>query len=244
MSGDKMLAEGHFVQVHLPIDGNGVLTPALVADVNKACSRAEESEKAVLVVDVRGEPAPGRSRMWPGDLERTDIQLVNQWEQALRRIERLGNLTIATVRGDCTGVALELLLTADYRLATSDFRIRLKGPSGEIWPGMHVFRLAHQVGIARSRRVVLFGAELSKALAVELGLVDDVNDNLDSAVQNFIGSLGRDTAAELTLRRRLLLDATTMIFEDAVGVHLAACDRMRRRASLATTDGAKIETIR
>ena len=26
MSGDKMLAEGHFVQVRLPVDGNGVLT--------------------------------------------------------------------------------------------------------------------------------------------------------------------------------------------------------------------------
>jgi len=36
---------------------------------------------------------------------------------------------------------------------------------------------------------------------------------------------------ELSIRRRLLLEAASTSFEDALGAHLAACDRALRRAA-------------
>jgi isomerase DpgB len=35
--------------------------------------------------------------------------------------------------------------------------------------------------------------------------------------------------SELAVRRRLLLEAPSATFEDALGAHLAACDRLMRR---------------
>jgi isomerase DpgB len=37
--------------------------------------------------------------------------------------------------------------------------------------------------------------------------------------------------AELAIRRQLVLEAATTTFEDALGMHLAACDRALRRAA-------------
>jgi isomerase DpgB len=41
---------------------------------------------------------------------------------------------------------------------------------------------------------------------------------------------GAVAGAELAIRRQLLLDAPTVSFDDALGVHLAACDRAIRQA--------------
>ena len=41
--------------------------------------------------------------------------------------------------------------------------------------------------------------------------------------------LGRVAGAEHAIRRQLLLEAATTSYEDALGAHLAACDRELRR---------------
>jgi isomerase DpgB len=217
-------------EIRLEIDGSGSLSPSLVTDIDAICDRIEQAgQSAIAMIHVAGAQDAAPNQCWPGEFGGLDIHLITKWERALRRVERLGGATIGVAEGFCGGVALEMLLATDYRLAGTDLRICLRGPAGEVWPGMSVYRLANQVGVAQARPHVLFGAEMTAARAHALGLIDSVVDNLPAAVSGFMKSLDGSAMSELAVRRRLLLEAPSATFEDALGAHLAACDRLMRR---------------
>ncbi|MCC3775015.1 enoyl-CoA hydratase/isomerase family protein [Streptomyces sp. UNOB3_S3] len=202
------------------------MSEALIAEVGALCDRVEAGTAANPAVVLRLTGGPATPRQWPGG---TGVHLVNKWERALRRLERLSAVTIAVADGRCTGPALEVLLSCDYRIGTPALRLALGTTGGEPWPGMALHRLANQLGVARARRLVLFGAEADAAEAARLGLVDEIADDaMGAAAARTTLARGLSTA-ELAVRRRLLFDATTTSFEDALGTHLAACDRTLRR---------------
>jgi isomerase DpgB len=94
---------------------------------------------------------------------------------------------------------------------------------------MSLYRLVHHIGSAKARQLVLWGREIAVERCVELGLIDQVSEDLHEAVRATIRDLALQPGSELAIRRRLLLEATSSPFEDALGTHLAACDRELRR---------------
>ncbi|MGC7098262.1 enoyl-CoA-hydratase DpgB [Amycolatopsis lurida] len=218
----------------LSLPGGGPLTSSLVLAINEFCDRIDAlSGNTVAVIEVgeAGEAGTAPHQAWPGDVS---IHLVSRWERAVRRVERLRATTIAAAGGTCAGPALELLLATDYRLAAAGTRLHLPSESGGFWPGMVLHRLANQIGGRMARRLLLHPAELSAAEAAGWGLVDEVGEDLTAAVDRVVSALAPVDGAEFAIRRRLLLDAPTTTFEDALGVHLAACDRVLRRAQAGT----------
>jgi len=214
--------------VTLSIDGAQPLSAALVEAVARTCDRVEGVEGARLVLRVSGVPAPG----WTEGLT---VGLVSKWERALRRLERLPAVTVAVADGDCGGAALDALLAADFRIATTTARLVVPvtsaGSTGT-WPGMALYRLVHQgSNSAAVRRAVLFGEPVDAFRARSLQLVDEVTDDVDGALAA-VAALSRTlTGNELAIRRQLMFDALTTSFEEALGVHLAACDRVLRQAA-------------
>jgi len=213
------------VNAELHIDGSTPLTKASVAAVEAACA-AVEADKAttMLTVYVTGTANPD----WTHGL---DVALVTKWERSLRRLERLGVLTLAVASGDCGGIALDGLLATDYRIAAPDLRLLLSVDGGATWPGMAIFRLIQQGGGARIRRAILFGGHIDAHESVDLGLVDEVTDDPDKALQAVAEMVSPLSGRELAIRRQLMFDAATSTFEDALGRHLAACDRALRRST-------------
>ncbi len=208
---------------YLSVPGDAALTPSLIADVTAACEAVEDSGKdTVLLVHLRDAPA---NECWHDDVR---THLVNRWERALRRLERLPAPTVAVVDGVCHGPALEVLLATDYRIATGHARLRLPTAAHHTWPGMSMYRLANQVGVARSRALALFGIETPAAQAASLGLIDEVTNDTVAAVRTAVKFLGAHGGREVAVRRQLLFEAMTTSFEDALGTHLAACDRTLR----------------
>lgn len=197
----------------------------LTALLNGLCDRAQECGPPAIAVLTLAVTRP-EDRSWPG---RVAIRDVNRWEKAVHRLEKQDNVTIAVAPGMCGGPALDVLLATDYRIATAQTRILLPVNDGQFWPGMALHRLVHQVGIARARQLVMWGHELSLAQALDLGLVDECADNADAAVAAAMVLLGRIAQSDLAVRRRLLLEAPQAGFDEALGVHLAACDRELRR---------------
>lgn len=204
----------------LELTGANELSSALVAMVSEFCGRLEDNG-GVAVLRLGGGTS---GAAWPGEVS---IRLVNRWERTLRRLERLSTMTVAVAVGPCTGPALELLLTTDFRLATPDASVVL--PPGGLWPGMALHRLATQIGVAATRRLLPGGTELTAARAVELGLFDDITTDPHAALAAKLAELVEVEGTEFAIRRRLLLDAPTTTFDDALGVHLAACDRALRQ---------------
>lgn len=223
--GERGAADGTRGDVELRIDGSKPLTMESVAAVDAACTVAE-STKATTMLAVHLTGTPGKD--WTQGLE---VALVSKWERSLRRLERLTVTTVAVASGDCGGLALDALLATDYRIATPDVRLSPYVDGEATWPGMAIFRLAQQAGGTRLRRAILFGAHLDATESVDLGIVDEVTSDpamaLTAAAEMVSGLSGREVA----VRRQLMFDAPTTSFEDALGRHLAACDRALRRSA-------------
>jgi isomerase DpgB len=208
----------------------------LTGAVNAICDQVESrTEKSVVVIQLVATSLDCRE--WPGDV---NIAAVNRWERAVHRMERLAAASVAVAQGTCGGPALDLLLATDFRIGSPDLRLMLPVNDGHFWPGMSIFRLVRQVGLARARQIVLWGTDIPLTLASELGLIDRVSDDVSEAVRTAKVLIGRISDRELTVRRQLLLEAGSVEYGDALGVHLAACDReLRRLRSVSVTAPGK-----
>jgi isomerase DpgB len=236
LSSTPALSElGEGADFFCAIDTAQPLSQQLIIDLNQLADQVEDAtDDSILVLHLgdrdTGDSDAGSAGSWPGEV---GIHIVNRWERVLRRLERLSAVTVAVAQGPCGGPALEVLLASDYRLGTKDMRLDLPAMDGEFWPGMAVHRLANQLGVARARRMVLFGNGLTAHEAMQAGLIDEIVDDVVEGVNATQELAGRVTGSELGVRRRLLLEATTTSFEEALGTHLAACDRTLRRGQRA-----------
>ncbi|MET8690149.1 enoyl-CoA-hydratase DpgB [Streptomyces sp. NPDC004732] len=209
----------------LELDGSEPLSATAVKAVAALCDRTEDrGGRPVVAVHVTGAP--------DGDwAEGLDIMLVTKWERALRRLERLPVATVAVARGDCGGTALEAFLAADVRVAAPDTRLLLPRDATATWPGMAGYRLVRLAGVARIRKALLFGRPVEAAEALALGIVDELTDDPAAAVAAVSELGGGVSGKEVAIRRQLMFEAATTGFEDALGAHLAACDRALRQGA-------------
>jgi isomerase DpgB len=211
----------------LRIDGAAPLSAGSVAAVAELCDRVEDLRGAAarVVVEVSGAP----SGDWAAGLS---VGLVSKWERALRRLERLPALLVAVADGECGGSALDAFLTADHRIATASTRLVLASADGAPWPGMALYRLGrHTAQAAALRRMALLGLPMSAQDAARASLVHEVVGDAAAALAGPNASVRGLDGAELAIRRQLLFDASTTGFEEALGAHLAACDRTLRRVA-------------
>jgi isomerase DpgB len=210
----------------LRVDGSRPLSAETVAELGTVCGKAEGDDTGgFVIIRVSGVPKPE----WPSGLS---TALVSKWERGLRRLERLPAVTIAIAEDDCGGPALDVLLAADYRIMSAGARLVMPVVAGATWPGMALYRLArHAAGAARGRRAALFGTPIGAGAAHAMGVIDEVTDNVTIALQQAMVATAEVRGAELAIRRQLMLEAPATTFEDALGAHLAACDRALRRAA-------------
>lgn len=215
--------------VVLTVDGAQPPSGELVDTVQTACDRAEEiAGHGRLILHVSAAPAGP----WSSEVT---VALVSKWERALRRLERLPVFTISIADGDCGGLALDALLATDYRIATRTVRLLTGTQAEPAWPGMALYRLAHQGARAAAiRRAVLVGTPIPVADALALNLIDTVVEDERSALDAAALYQAPPAGFELAIRRQLLLEAPAVEFEEALGAHLAACDRALRGARDAT----------
>lgn len=208
------------------VDGSGQLSEETVAGLGAVCGKAEDGDPGgFVIIRVSGVPEPG----WPGGLS---VALVSKWERGLRRLERLPAVTIAVAEGDCGGAALDVLLAADYRIMPAWAKLVVPVVAGATWPGMALYRLARQAaGAAQARRAALFGTPIEAAAAQAMGVIDEVADNMAIALERAMEVTAAAGGAELAIRRQLVLEAPATTFEEALGAHLAACDRALRLAA-------------
>lgn len=210
----------------LRIDGARPLAGPVVASLAAACDQAEDGgASTLLTVLVSGVPGP----QWSSELT---VALVSKWERALRRLERVPVLTVAVADGDCGGSALDALLAADYRIMPAGTRLVLPIVGGATWPGMALYRLARQAaGATLARRAVLSGTPIDAADARAAGIVDEVAASAALALARARELAGTAPGGEVAIRRQLMVEAVTTSFEEALGAHLAACDRALRSAA-------------
>ncbi|MCB5182433.1 enoyl-CoA-hydratase DpgB [Streptomyces antimicrobicus] len=208
----------------------------LTATVQALCDEVEthRATGAVVLRLTSGGDAP----QWPGDVT---VSAVNRWERAVRRLEKLDAITVAVAAETCAGPALDLLLATDFRIAASGLRLALPVNDGHFWPGMTLYRLVRHLGAQRARQIVMWGTDIPLGRAVGLGLIDESADSVVEALATATALTGRLSNRETALRRQLIAEAVTAEYEEALGLHLAACDRELRRLRAAAAGRAAAE---
>ncbi len=103
------------------------------------------------------------------------LHLHHQLQDTFHRIDRLHQPVIAALHGACVGMALELALAADVRIASEDCVLGLPEIAFGIVPDVGgTTRLVRAVGEPRARELVLTGRLVKARTAERYGLVHDV----------------------------------------------------------------------
>ena len=127
------------------------------------------------------------------------------YEAALEAWAALPQPVVASISGYCLGAALELALTADFRIASQDAVFGI--PAVKLGIGISVAdarRLIDVVGAARARALLLSGEQLTAAQAVAIGLVDAAvpEPELQEHVQARVKSLLANAPQTMTWVKR------------------------------------------
>jgi enoyl-CoA hydratase/carnithine racemase len=139
-----------------------------------------------LADDVRGDaPVPFRSH-------------VGGMQASLSRLEALEKPVIAAMHRYVPGLALELALACDFRIATDDCELGLPEVKLGLVPDVGgTTRLVRTVGYARAKELILTGRMIPAAAAHAIGLVHEVvpaGEHVAAAAR-----LGRELAANAPL---------------------------------------------
>lgn len=143
-----------------------------------------------------------------GDMQRSPfLHLHHQLQDVFHRMSRLHQPVIAAVHGVCIGMALELALAADLRLAAEDTILGLPEIAFGIVPDVGgTTRLVRAVGEPRARDLILTGRLVRARTAERYGLVHEVAgdaDALDRLAQARAEQLAAHPPAALGLAKTL-----------------------------------------
>ena len=135
------------------------------------------------------------------------LHLHHQLQDVFHRMTRLHQPVIAALHGACIGMALELALAADIRIASEDCVLGLPEIAFGLVPDVGgTTRLVRAIGEPRARELILTGRVLRATTAERYGLVHEVardHDSLASRVTELCGQLAAHSGTALGLAKTL-----------------------------------------
>jgi enoyl-CoA hydratase len=231
---DKLVA---FVTLAQPQSGNRI-DVHMIKELAAVCDHLEDHSKADVVVFRAQGPdfCAGIDFDAFNPDQPIDIHGFNKWEKIAVRLERLPKVTVALVDGLAVGGGFQLVLVADQRIATPGASFQLPEVHMGFLPGMATFRLAKYVGLGHAKRIMLCAEPVDAQRALELGIIDAIDTDLEAALARTIASFGPIHNVTVQLCRRLLNESFAVDFENAIGHFLAAQHR-------AVTQTAFLDTL-
>ena len=121
-----------------------------------------------------------------------------RYQAILNKIERCSLPVICVVQGYCLGLALELALACDFRIAAERTKLGLPEARLGIIPDVGgTVRLVKLIGPARAKDLVMTGRNIDLPRALEWGLVDAVypKADLEQGVADYVAALAAAGAA-------------------------------------------------
>jgi enoyl-CoA hydratase len=188
---------------------------------------------------------------------RISDEFFESWERALRQLETMEAVTVAAVHSYCIGGGLQLALACDLTIATEDATFGLTATNEGIIPGMGMWRLARQIGAARTKRLVLTHDLMDARTALEWGFVDYVakRHQFEEVVNELAARLCSAARPATNLTKQLCNIAQDLDFDSALRLfhefqtralnsddHKAAMLRWRQRRAMDDVGNPKSAT--
>lgn len=203
--------------------GSAAITSDMIEQLNQLCAQVENTpaiDQVLFAFADGAAPAQGTESM--------DVGLLHKWEKALRRVENLNALLIATTDGECGLVALSIIAIADLRLGTPDSTFALRGKDITL-PGMLIHRLTNQLAANWVRLLLVLGNTLCAEEALASGLLDRTSTQPAALAEDLAMGMNPHAFTDIRVRRKLMLEACHTSYEDTIGLSLSASDRTLRQ---------------
>jgi enoyl-CoA hydratase/carnithine racemase len=215
------------------------LTPAMLNEL-EVHARTIDADRNIRVVILTG--AGNRAFCVGADITQwAALEPLDMWRQWVKRGHqvfdqwaRLRQPVIAAINGHAFGGGLELAISADIRIATSDAQYALPEASIATCPGWSGSqRMVRLIGGSQTKYLALSGQRLSAEQALRAGLVHEVVDS--ASLMARAKALAKDMATKAPISLQLtkqLVNAATGEDRDSVLEGLAG-------ALAASTEDAK-----
>ncbi len=155
------------------------------------------------------------------DLRSNLFPFTARYQAILNKIERCSLPVICVLQGYCLGLALELALACDFRIAAERTKLGLPEARLGIIPDVGgTVRLIKLVGPSRAKDLILTGRAIDLSQALDWGLVNAVlpKADLEQGVDEFVEALVASAPLAVSYGKRVVND----IMDNAAGLQLEA----------------------
>ena len=157
--------------------------------------------------------------------------ITGDFQAVLNRLERLEVPVIALIHGRCLGLAMELALACDIRLAADDAIMALPETKLGIIPDVGgSTRLARLIGPGRAKELIFTGREIDAARAEAWGIVNHV------VPQSELLARGEELAAEIGRAAPLAVGMAKRVIDGAVDLERGLALEGWAQSQLVQTD--------
>jgi enoyl-CoA hydratase/carnithine racemase len=150
---------------------------------------------------------------------------------AFRGIETCAQPVIAAIEGLAYGGGLELALACDLRVMAEDAKVALPEVKLGVVPGSGgLYRLPRLVGPAKAMEMMLFGAPLTAAEALQIGLINRIapaGQAVEVAME-MADQLARQAVEAVRAIKRGVRESLTQRYEEARELTLQLSDQVFR----------------
>ena len=155
------------------------------------------------------------------DLRSNLFPFTARYQAILNKIERCSLPVICVLQGYCLGLALELALACDFRIAAERTKLGLPEARLGIIPDVGgTVRPIKLVGPSRAKDLILTGRAIDLSQALDWGLVNAVlpKADLEQGVDEFVEALVASAPLAVSYGKRVVND----IMDNAAGLQLEA----------------------
>jgi len=154
-------------------------------------------------------------------LRKNLFPFTERYQAIFNKIERCSLPVICVLQGYCLGMALELALACDFRIAAERTKLGLPEARLGIIPDVGgTVRLIKLVGPSRAKDLIMTGRNIDLSQAVEWGLINAVftKSELEQGVDEFVEALSASAPLAVSYAKRVVND----ISDNAPGLQLEA----------------------
>ena len=144
-----------------------------------------------------------------------------RYQAIFNKVERCSLPVICVIQGYCLGLALELALACDFRIAAERARLGLPEARLGIIPDVGgTARLVKLVGPSRAKDLVMTGRNIELEQALAWGLVNAVypRAELEQGISDFVEALAASAPLAVSYAKRVVND----ISDNARGLNIEA----------------------
>ncbi len=156
-----------------------------------------------------------------GDWRQNLFPLTAKYQAVFNKIENSSLPVLCVMHGYCLGMAFEMALACDFRIAVERTKLGLPESRLGIIPDVGgTVRLVKLVGPSRAKDIIMTGRNFDLTLAQEWGIVNYVysKDDVDAKVAEFVAELCASSPLAVSYTKRVIND----IMENSRGLQIEA----------------------